>query len=152
MKHISPYASAWMLLIYFCTPCFSLVQQPDSLSQLSDSLIGPQPLPILETSMIETGGDLTVSSGFTNEDFEHFVLIQASGSEELLIKTDAEKTLQYTLSDVDGIIFRKGQFRKEQLVKLESMSAGTYALYIFRGHRVVRAVLVEKRLPRGYSM
>ena len=91
---------------------------------------------------------VSVSNGFTDASFPYEITVSAGLTpDELVISSDAERSIQYTMSNVDGKILVKRFFRQEQNLPISELAPGQYALYFFAGKKVVRAVLVDKLKP-----
>lgn len=129
------------------------------LNLASDSImvpaVGPQ---AFEQGVNEVKSELispyvSVSNGFADASFPNAIKVAAGlTSADLVISSDAERSIQYTMSDVDGKILLKRFFRKEQKLPIGQLAPGQYALYFFAGEKVVRAVLVEKLLPSAGTL
>lgn len=88
---------------------------------------------------------LAVSAGFADSEFFDSIGIQpGESSSDLLLKTSYLKPLQYTISNVEGIILDRGRFIGEQDLDFSRKTEGDYAVYIFAANRVVRAFMVSK--------
>lgn len=94
--------------------------------------------------------ELALSSGFYDKDFEA-KLIVSGGIDPLQIEIDTEykRALQYTVSDIEGIIYRKGKFLSNSTLDFNSLRPGRYAVFVFAGRRIIRAFMVEKNLEKG---
>ena len=123
----------------------------DSLEVL---VIGPQPVStlVMDEEYLSVSPEILVSRGFMDEDFDYSILIEAGGNNMLNIQTDANRPLQYTLSDLDGRIRQKHRFSNEHMLDITDLPNGHYALYFFQGTDVVRAVLLNKQAKNSQSM
>ncbi len=89
---------------------------------------------------------LEVSTGFTDPTFDYDIHLYPNPVQyELSIDTEFDRTLQYTLSNMEGRIMARRKFVGEDKLDLSRMSPGTYAVYFFRGHKIVKALLIEKK-------
>ena len=86
---------------------------------------------------------ISFSEGFTDSSFHHQMALNVTEDHRLSIETDFPRTLQYSISNVEGIIFRKGKFYGSGMVNLSSLKNGSYAVYFFAGKKIVRALMIE---------
>lgn len=82
------------------------------------------------------------SSGYRDTSFEYDIS-QVRTDSTLSIKTNYPRSMQYTLSNLDGQIIRRKRFRQEDILSLSNLRPGHYALYFFAGTQVVKAELVS---------
>lgn len=82
------------------------------------------------------------SSGYRDTSFEYDISQERSDS-TLSIKTNYPRSMQYTLSNLDGKIIKRKRFRQEDILSLGNLGPGHYALYFFAGTQVVKAELVS---------
>lgn len=144
MKCHSDHVTMKLLLI----PVFLLAAYGVTTGQNGDK-INPV-LPSIFTS--ETNGEvdilsdiLSVSSGFVDSEFSDPIFLASGESpEDIVISTTYLKPLQYTISNVEGIILHRGRFIGEQGLDFSRRIEGAYAVYIFAANRVVRAFIVSK--------
>ncbi len=87
----------------------------------------------------------TLSEGYTDSSFHFQLGIEVSNDLALLVNTDYPRSLQYSLSSVEGIILRKGRIFRSMTLDLSSLRPGSYALYIFSGQKIVRALMVDRQ-------
>ena len=88
---------------------------------------------------------LAVSSGFYNSEFVETIDIAAGENPSYINLTTAYlKPLQYTVSDVEGIILDRGRFIGAEDLNFSRRREGNYAVYIFAANDVVRAFIVSK--------
>ena len=88
---------------------------------------------------------LSHSEGFTDSSFTHQLLMTLNAEQLLEFETDCPRTLQYSISNVEGIILRKGKFYQQGMVNIGSLRPGSYAVYFFAGKRIVRAFMIDRR-------
>ncbi|MDH3649063.1 MAG: T9SS type A sorting domain-containing protein [Saprospiraceae bacterium] len=89
---------------------------------------------------------LGVSTGFTDPEFGFDIDLYPNPARyELTIESDFDKTLQYTMSNLEGRILAKRKFVGKDQLDMSHMIPGVYAIYFFRGHKIVKALLVEKQ-------
>lgn len=82
------------------------------------------------------------SSGYRDSSFEYDISQERTDS-TLSIKTNYPRSIQYTLSDLDGNIIKRNRFRHENILSLTNLGPGHYALYFFAGTQVVKADLIS---------
>ena len=86
-----------------------------------------------------------MSSGFYNSEFVETIDIAAGENPSYINLTTAYlKPLQYTVSDVEGIILDRGRFIGAEDLNFSRRREGNYAVYIFAANDVVRAFIVSK--------
>ena len=89
---------------------------------------------------------LAVSAGFYDSEFVETIHIDsAENPSHLILNTSYLKPLQYTVSDVEGIILNRGRFIGSEDLNFSRRVEGNYAVYIFAANRVVRAFMVSKK-------
>jgi hypothetical protein len=92
--------------------------------------------------------NITVSYGFVNSDFdEEIEVVMGSELFEIDLRTDYPRALQYTVSDMDGIIYNQGRFVGQKSIDFTRRDNGGYAVYLFAGTTVVKAFTIEKHIP-----
>lgn len=98
---------------------------------------------ILETNALAT---LRLQpGGYANESFEYSIdVLPGAKNRSLAIQTSFDRTLQYTLSTLEGRILTKGKVIREAELNVSNLHRGSYVMYFFRGHRVVKAVLLDR--------
>ncbi len=90
-----------------------------------------------------------ISTGFSDKTTSYQIEVTTDVMlTEVRITSDADRSFQYTMSDVDGRILAKQFFRHNHTLQIGHLPAGQYALYFFAGKKVVRAVLIDKDAPR----
>jgi hypothetical protein len=92
--------------------------------------------------------NITLSTGFVNSEFEDVIdVVMGSDFYEIELKTEYPRALQFTVSDMEGIIFNQGRFVGQKSIDFERRLTGRYAIYLFAGTTVVKAFTVEKHIP-----
>ncbi len=124
---------------------------PGASTQTGDAVsVSADPNPLvasLNLSATTTHHTFAISDGFTDFDFEGSVSMAVADEDQVLtINTDYPGLLQYTVSNLEGIILRKRKFAREDWLDLQRLAPGSYAIYFFAGHRIVKALIVEKKL------
>lgn len=105
-----------------------------------------------ETDVHFLSEHLVVSTGFLDSQFEDSVEIHPGESPaDLVLTTSYLKPLQYTVSNVEGIILKRGRFIGEENLDFSRRSEGDYAVYIFAANRVVRAFMVSREESRSIN-
>lgn len=88
---------------------------------------------------------LAVSTGFADSEFsEDLNIVEGEVPEEIDLTTSYLKPLQYTVSNVEGIILDRGRFVGEKSLNFSRRTEGDYAVYIFAATKVVRAFMVSR--------
>ena len=88
---------------------------------------------------------ISVSNGFINSAFEAEIEITlGEAASEIDLITTYLKPLQYTVSNVEGIILDRGRFIGSEDLDFSRKQEGRYAVYIFAADRIVRAFMVSK--------
>lgn len=83
--------------------------------------------------------------GYENDTFDFEIEVTPDVEKSgISISTSFDRTLQYTLSSVEGRILGKGRLVKEGWMNVSRLQEGSYVMYFFRGHRVVKAVLIDR--------
>ena len=96
-----------------------------------------------ETKTLST--QIAVSAGFVNSAFEDEIAIALGETPmEIDLITTYLKPLQYTVSNVEGIILDRGRFIGSEDLDFTRKKEGKYAVYIFAADRIVRAFMVSK--------
>ena len=97
----------------------------------------------LETKTLSA--QISISAGFVNSVFEDEIDITLGESPlEIDLITTYLKPLQYTISNVEGIILDRGRFIGSEDLDFTRKQEGKYAVYIFAADRIVRAFMVSK--------
>ena len=89
--------------------------------------------------------EINLSEGFVHADFDYTVDIDILDGNQLSIETDFPKTLQYSISNLEGIILRKGKIYGSAAVDLARLRPRSYAVYVFQGKKIVRALMIDMR-------
>ncbi|MBK8502988.1 MAG: hypothetical protein IPL46_12690 [Saprospiraceae bacterium] len=88
---------------------------------------------------------ISVSTGFVNSAFQdEFEITLGETPMESDLITPYLKPLQYTVSNVEGIILDRGRFIGTEDLDFTRRQEGKYAVYIFAADRIVRAFMVSK--------
>lgn len=88
---------------------------------------------------------LVVSTGFIDSEFtEYLNIVEGEVPEEINLTTSYLKPLQYTVSNVEGVILDRGRFIGEESLNFGRRTEGDYAVYIFAATKVVRAFMVSR--------
>ncbi|MCB0685118.1 MAG: hypothetical protein KDC53_01300 [Saprospiraceae bacterium] len=88
---------------------------------------------------------LAVTRGFIDSEFSENIEIDLGDTPgEINLHTTYLKPLQYTVSNVEGVILDRGRFIGEEELRFSRRSEANYAVFIFAGTRVVRAFLVSR--------
>ncbi len=127
-------------LLVFLVTVLSTAQTKPTLAAISEE--------VTETDVFLSSKSMDLvsfSEGFTDSTFHHHQLLMSVSSEQYLsMETDFPKTLQYSVSNVEGIILRKGKFYQQGMVNIANLKQGSYAIYFFAGKRIVRALMFER--------
>lgn len=119
-------------------------------------LLGPElgysafiPITTKSIKKVTTGKTLPVlklvAGGYDDQRFEHTITITPHQSAAVLnVASDFQRSLQYTLSTLEGRIVSKGRIFREAELNLSRLREGQYVMYFFRGRKVVKAVLVDR--------
>ena len=92
--------------------------------------------------------NINLSHGFVNSEFDEAIeVIMGTDLFQIDIKTEYPKALQYTVSNMEGIIFNQGRFVGRKSLDFAQRQVGRYAVYLFAGTTVVKAFTVEKLIP-----
>ena len=117
--------------------------EPQLVALVTDESVSASEPAVAETLSLERL--ISFSEGFTDSSFHHHLALNVTEDHRLSMETDFPRTLQYSISNVEGIIFRKGKFYGSGLVNLSSLRDGSYAVYFFAGNKIVRALMIEHR-------
>lgn len=83
--------------------------------------------------------------GYINTNFNFDIEVRPDlDKSAIAIQTSFNRTLQYTLSTVEGRILSKGKVIREAELNVSRLAEGSYVMYFFRGHRVVKAILLDR--------
>ena len=92
--------------------------------------------------------NIRLSHGFVNAEFDEDIqIVMGSDLFEIELNTEYSRALQYTVSDMEGIIFNQGRFVGRKSIDFTRREVGRYAIYLFAGTTVVKAFTVEKHIP-----
>ncbi len=112
----------------------------------SRPIVEARPVKLARIDEMETTFPLKMSAessgGYQDMSFEYDISHQRTDS-TLSIKTNYPRSIQYTLSDLDGKIIKRKRFRQKDILSLNNLGPGHYALYFFAGTQVVKAELVS---------
>jgi hypothetical protein len=141
-----PYMLASILLLIFYTGISqdALTARLDPSGQESDLLTSIYHRGTINLISI-TPSKVSISEGFTDPDFGFDIRIKAEDPDGLIrIESDFDRSLQYTVSNIEGRIRIKRVFVREDVLDTNKIEPGSYALYFFRGKKIVKALLLEK--------
>ncbi len=102
----------------------------------------------VETLIDETSSmlspQISVTQGYVNDEFDDVVDIAVPlRPSQLRFVSGSLKPVQYTISDVEGVIKIRGRFIGQEFLDLNRLPDGQYAIYFFVGKEVMRALLVD---------
>jgi len=139
---------AIILLALLCSASMLISQDSESESLPALAFVYPAKADFLAVKDEENElltADLALSSGFIDTEFVGEIdILPGIDQFEIDISTDYLKPLQYTVSNVEGIILDRGRFVGIEDLSFSRYDPGSYAVYVFAARKVVRAFVVEK--------
>ena len=113
----------------------------ESADKVKESIVNPADQGIVLSSQ------LILSHGFINSEFNSTIEISKGTDDgDIAINADYERPLQYTVSNIEGIILNRGKFVGRKNIPFVRLSEGRYVVYLFAGTTVVKAFTVIKQL------
>lgn len=137
-------AGVFLLIFYAGITQDDLTARVDRSGQESDLRTPSYHHGILNLASIAPA-KVSISQGFTDPDFGFEILFNPNEKNGTIqIQSLFDRTLQYTLSNMEGKILVKRIFVKEDILDTNKLEPGLYPMYFFRGKRIVKALLLEK--------